>query len=1570
MRRFRTKSDPRRSAVPEPLRTSAAASRTPTQRSQPSVAEPLPALPVGDFRTSLILPDLSRRFTLLRASSGDTVTLDHLKSKLAEQRARGAENYLSEEETDMFLQTLGRMRSRPSASSTSSDSAHSPARGSLRSTDTSTSSVTSTSGSSKRYSNNMFGSGKFRDHTYLRSVAKERATKGSAGKRSTANSLTSSRTYKTSDAPIPEESAHTDTDSSVHDSDTTALASGVETSTTELEQSIVKTFQPGHVRRASMALDEVMREFEEKVDDDGDGDDKILLPRSPAPERASSLKRVSVDKPRSVPSAETSIFETGTAVSPDPPTQTDAVMFRSTPSPYPRAETSPTPRLPGYIPGMPRPMTPREANFDPDEVPTSSSSTPRATSPRIPTTDRATSPSFASNSPLRRDSTSVRQSHRAASPLLTNSGAPISSLLSGVNGRFSPDRSQSPDGPSVEFGRPLDSSVPGRRRPVSPFSQGTYQSMTVSSRPSTPSNVTWKAPASPGSVGHSRSGSVMDFSEIDFAVSGLPSQVRNGFDRPSTHTRDDSNMSSSDLYEVAQLNRSGSLIGSRSLRSPPLPDSPLFESAAQSTGAFTLPKRGQQSSVGNDIGSSPPGSAGLRSPTPTQYPSRSSTPPAFSEPDLGRSSRRGSRQAVTSPFTLNQSQLVLSPLANSSRSSLESAGSSYHTWEADKQDRTIPLVAALESQPPAWHDLSNTAGGLSSGPDGDVEVIVQQHSGLKKNDFVAIQERLLFAAKLKAEVSEPQRRNSLRRRRPSASQTVTDGTQQGSPSRAMSPQNVSKANALLDSVVDSIQAPRLKTSSALSDTDVVANSSTDPEPSSATRRKNALAQALFGASDSDQSLTSPSPLPTDGPNTGSGLPAEQPPLIESSASTTARSLRETLSPSSPSVNASGLISSSSTTGPPDKRHELAKEVQRRAEAAMADLNRMPSNPKGHDASQRRRVEPGQISGPRLVSASTSVDTIPVRSGSAASGQLSAVQNQSPTSSKFGTRFKKFRGSLRAKPANDGSQHPADLLSGNGDRSLAATPDVPPPFNATEPSRPKLPVASPQATVVPTGPGLKGFVSRFLRPRSGETPEPDRRKQWPASSTSVSISSYFAQQQSERHPEIGVSQQVTQSAPPDNKSFRPDTLVSPESSPVHKPPSAPPLPSSVPDASAARAVDESALKQFIDAANNLGLDQDALTELLSRSNTVGSRLTAQSSKHLSTTSGDGRYGKSDPPPSEPAPASAPGSIAQRSLVQTPQRPSDEIVEKAPIRRPLARNGTPSESANSTIVRRTLIFPSEARQPTPEPGASLRKSSSTRRRRSTSAVSVQNSNRPLHERVPTPPPPKSPTGRRFSADQSPPMPHIPNSLLAQTETIKAPQSAPAVPIEKSNSAYDSLYEMYTGDVKPATSVNADTQLPDTSGPNPSAPPNLEPGAAVEVLELANGETIWSIVNGLRDDDEESFYGNRASFVSEYSLRDESVQVFFKEHGRTGSKDSQSSFLSRKKATQASSKRPETKVFFSSSAQIGRLIDNLSHGADSGSFNILPSPNDATSIQHDSPHWTVEERLEHMLNSLASP
>ena len=244
----------------------------------------------------VVPPSLSRRFTLLRAESGDPVSLDDLKNRLAEQRARGAENHLSEEEAEMFLQTLSRLRSKASTSSTSGDSSHGPARESIRSSETTSSSITSSPGSAKRYSNNMFGSGKFRDYTYMRSVTKERTAKVSAGRRSTNSALLSASGHssKMSDRPIPEDTdtSQTDADLSAHESDTTPLASGVEASASELEQGIVKTFQPGHVRRVSMAVEEVIREIEEEAD--GDGDDKILIPRAAAPERASSFKRRSV----------------------------------------------------------------------------------------------------------------------------------------------------------------------------------------------------------------------------------------------------------------------------------------------------------------------------------------------------------------------------------------------------------------------------------------------------------------------------------------------------------------------------------------------------------------------------------------------------------------------------------------------------------------------------------------------------------------------------------------------------------------------------------------------------------------------------------------------------------------------------------------------------------------------------------------------------------------------------------------------------------------------------------------------------------------------------------------------------------------------------------------------------------------------------------------------------------------------------------------------------------------------------------------------------------------------------
>jgi serine/arginine repetitive matrix protein 2 len=184
----------------------------------------------------------------------------------------------------------------------------------------------------------------------------------------------------------------------------------------------------------------------------------------------------------------------------------------------------------------------------------------------------------------------------------------------------------------------------------------------------------------------------------------------------------------------------------------------------------------------------------------------------------------------------------------------------------------------------------------------------------------------------------------------------------------------------------------------------------------------------------------------------------------------------------------------------------------------------------------------------------------------------------------------------------------------------------------------------------------------------------------------------------------------------------------------------------------------------------------------------------------------------------------------------------------------------------------------------------------------------------------------------------------------------------------------------------------------------------GPALEVIQLANGETIWSvfivrtllycrsntlsrsIVNGLRDADDESLYTSRASFASEYSTREpgsDGGSIFTKEHSRTGSKGSAVSFASKKKPQQGKV-RPETKVcssnfvfhlllmseckvFHSSSAQIGRLIESLSQGVDSGSFNILPNTNRgpghsaSSSLSTNDINWTVEERLDRMLGAI---
>jgi len=280
-----------------------------------------------------------------------------------------------------------------------------------------------------------------------------------------------------------------------------------------------------------------------------------------------------------------------------------------------------------------------------------------------------------------------------------------------------------------------------------------------------------------------------------------------------------------------------------------------------------------------------------------------------------------------------------------------------------------------------------------------------------------------------------------------------------------------------------------------------------------------------------------------------------------------------------------------------------------------------------------------------------------------------------------------------------------------------------------------------------------------------------------------------------------------------------------------------------------------------------------------------------------------------------------------------------------RRPRQRG----QDDTNTIVRRTIIYPEDRAISVADLNGLARKGS---RRRRASAISAVSSNRSVYERAPTPPPPRSPTARRFSTDESPPVPQLPPSWN---------KGIGVSPVGgHSNNTYDGYDDGYLG------------EKGSQSAP-PEAGSSSEPGPALEVIELANGETIWSIVNGLRDDDADSEYAGRSSFQSDYD--DEGLQVYVRDHTRQGSKGSNSSFLSRKKLLPAQGKnRPETKVFYTSSAQIGRLIENLSQGMDAGTFNFSQGhPEYSTSAtssmtgQTASDFLTVEERLEHMLGAM---
>jgi serine/arginine repetitive matrix protein 2 len=236
---------------------------------------------------------LTRRFTLLRSYNGDPVALEDLKTKFAEQRARGGINQVSEEEEDMILEALGRMRFNGGTNRIN----NSPPPDSDPPSIDAGSAPISPAKPSKRFSNNLFGSARLRDYNYVRSTQKTGSTRNALSF-TPSEASTSTKTHDQDGVLHPrtlEDTSFalsmvsnvndsTDQDSTPVDRpaprDNSSFYAGDGTSSGS-EFRLSRQFNQEAFERASMALEEVIREIEEEAEEP-DVDDDIVLLRSPS----------------------------------------------------------------------------------------------------------------------------------------------------------------------------------------------------------------------------------------------------------------------------------------------------------------------------------------------------------------------------------------------------------------------------------------------------------------------------------------------------------------------------------------------------------------------------------------------------------------------------------------------------------------------------------------------------------------------------------------------------------------------------------------------------------------------------------------------------------------------------------------------------------------------------------------------------------------------------------------------------------------------------------------------------------------------------------------------------------------------------------------------------------------------------------------------------------------------------------------------------------------------------------------------------------------------------------------
>ncbi|KAG8727506.1 hypothetical protein FRC12_022453 [Ceratobasidium sp. 428] len=458
-------------------------------------------------------------------------------------------------------------------------------------------------------------------------------------------------------------------------------------------------------------------------------------------------------------------------------------------------------RLPGYVPGMHRPITPRDSATDTDTTGRSLTPQPASSTASIPGHEYISS---SLSSPARTERAlpqSILANKRGSitnSPLRTRPRQLSMGDLYGDAGSSS-DSTQTP----------LKSALSDRRRPISPLADSAYAS---SGRSATPSNNLMDAwsPTASSFAGSNPSSRIIGAS--------VPS--KEGHMRQASSAS--SGMETSDIYYSNQsANRANGV--TRSVMSPALPDSPTLNGSSglanivsSWNGATTnvivdepIHRTPTPSRVVStmEIGQSMMPPHPFRSPTPSRSPvrvvsggtpSRNTTPlPRSTTPNLHKRnhSRNGSlaiesASAGRSPRVahfhspsgsssgLRQNPLMMSPMLNSSRSSLASTGSSYHSWDEDqlggRPTHKRGVSVFIDNDTTAWkkHQSGFDVNlGTENAP--DPEDIREVLAGLTRQDIAAVQEKLVVAAAKKRVASITRPLSGQKKRRASASQSVT-----------------------------------------------------------------------------------------------------------------------------------------------------------------------------------------------------------------------------------------------------------------------------------------------------------------------------------------------------------------------------------------------------------------------------------------------------------------------------------------------------------------------------------------------------------------------------------------------------------------------------------------------------------------------------------------------------------------------------------------------------------------------------------------------------------------------------